>query len=96
LERVIGALAAHVTMGEAPQIFVNERCELSESGVVSLSPIGQELSHFLRRVRKHIHAFRSFYHFDEKISRPEASEKYSYSDGHFAPRFLFLSVKGKL
>ena len=56
LEGVIGALAAHVMMREPAQIFVDQRREFGESGVISLAPITQELPNSLWRGGLHISA----------------------------------------
>ena len=54
LERVIGALPAHVMMSQSPQIFVDERREFRESGMISLAPSAQELLNSFWRGRRHI------------------------------------------
>jgi hypothetical protein len=42
-------------MSQSPQIFVDERREFRESGMISLAPSAQELANSFWRGRRHIH-----------------------------------------
>ena len=54
LQGVIRTLPAHVMVSEAPQILVDERRELGESGIIPLAPMRQKLGYFLRGRQRHI------------------------------------------
>ena len=47
LQRMALALAAHVVMCEAPQLFIHDRHELVSSGGIAVGPIGKDLGNAL-------------------------------------------------
>jgi uncharacterized protein (TIGR02246 family) len=49
LQRVTGAFLAHLALRDAPQFTVYERQQFIERGAVAATPIGKQLSDFLRR-----------------------------------------------
>jgi hypothetical protein len=55
LQCVVRPLCAHMMMGKATQFLIHERGQLSESSIVPLAPLCQELRHSLLRNRGSFH-----------------------------------------
>ena len=49
LQRVTGALLAHLALSDPPEFHLDEREELVERRPVAFAPIGEQLGDFLRR-----------------------------------------------
>src|SRR5688572_6335505 len=74
LERVAVPLPAHVAMGQAPQLLIDEPGELLEGKRVALAPRGQQSGHFPGAARLVLHSHRpgTFAGPDDRF-RPDSS-----------------------
>src|SRR5205814_2893423 len=96
LERVVGTLSAHMTVSDAPELLIDQRGQLDESGTVSVTPVHQELGHSMRRDRNLTHKLFSVAYHSHKFSAPRSFSKKTFdSDDHFDRSFSCMVVKGK-
>src|SRR6476660_5504518 len=92
---MVGALSAHVMMGEASELFIHQWGQFRERCTVSLTPALQEFRHSLLRDRSRLHNVFLTLSPPKSFCTRKPLRKILNSDEHFDRPFSFVAVKGK-